>query len=127
MDFFNLVGQGILQPRPERPPFQPHQNFVGVCVPPNVSMQPEKPVNDEWQEVAHHPIVHHHGWPIASLLFPPPPPPLNQNAKIDHVVSLFQYSHARKRLKTAIPELEIDKGKRVANPSKSSKYSSESV
>jgi len=31
--FFNLVGQGILQPRPERPPYQSHQNFSGVCVP----------------------------------------------------------------------------------------------
>jgi hypothetical protein len=31
--FFNLVGQGILQPRPDRNPFQPHQNFSGICVP----------------------------------------------------------------------------------------------
>jgi hypothetical protein len=123
--FFNLVGQGILQPRPERPPFQPHQNFSGVCVPPHVSMQPEPPINDGWQEVVHHPTVHHHGWPTTSLPFPPPPPPLNQNAQIDHVVSLVQYSHASKRLKTAIPEPEMDKGKRVANPSKSSKDSSE--
>jgi hypothetical protein len=31
--FFNLVGHGILQPRPERPPFQPLQKFSGICVP----------------------------------------------------------------------------------------------
>jgi hypothetical protein len=116
-----------LQPRPERPPFQPHQNFSGVCVPPHVSMHPEPPINDGWQEVVHQPIVHHHGWPTTSLSFPPPPPSLNQNAKIDHVVSPVQSSHASKRLKTAIPEPEMDKGKRVANPSKSSKDSSESV
>ena len=36
--FFNIVVQGIMQPRPERPPFQPHQNFSGIYVPPHVSM-----------------------------------------------------------------------------------------
>jgi hypothetical protein len=28
--FFNLVGHGILHPRPDRPPFQPPQNFPGI-------------------------------------------------------------------------------------------------
>ena len=68
--FFNLVDQGILQPRPERPPFQPHQNFYGVCVPPHVFMQPEKHVNDGWKEIVHHHVVNHHGWPIVTLSFP---------------------------------------------------------
>jgi len=42
--FFNLVRQGILQLRPERPPFH---------VPPHVSMNPKKPANDGWQEISH--------------------------------------------------------------------------
>jgi hypothetical protein len=46
--FFNLVGQGILQCRPKRPPFQAHQNFFGIRVPPHVSMLPEPPANDDW-------------------------------------------------------------------------------
>jgi len=124
--FFNLVGQGILQPKLERPPFQPHQNFSSVYVPPHVSMHTKPPINDGWREYFHHPI-HHHGWPTTSLLFPPPPPLLNTNAKINYVVSLVQSSHASKRLKTSILEPEMDKVKRVANPSKSSKYSFESV
>jgi hypothetical protein len=64
---------------------------------------------------------------IISLLFPPPPPPFNPNTQIDRVTSPVQSSHASKRLKTAIPELEIDKGKGVANLSKSSKDSSKSM
>jgi hypothetical protein len=54
--FFNLVGQGIMQPRPKRPPFQPHQNFSGVCVPPHVSMQPEQPVNDVGKKLSISPL-----------------------------------------------------------------------
>jgi hypothetical protein len=91
-----------------------------------VSLQPEVPINDGWKEVVQQPVVHHHGWPIV-LLPLPPPPPLNQHAQVDHVISPVQSSHARKRLKTAIPELTTDKGKKVASPSKSSKDSSESV
>jgi hypothetical protein len=71
------------------------------------------------EEVVHQPTVHHHGWPTTSLPLPPPPPLLNQNAKIDHFVSPIQSSHASKRIKNVIPMLEVDKGKRVANPSKS--------
>jgi hypothetical protein len=44
-EFFNWIGQGIIQPRPERPPFQP-QNVPGILVPPHVSMQPEVLEND---------------------------------------------------------------------------------
>jgi hypothetical protein len=125
--FFNLVGQGILQPIPERPPYQPHQNVSGIHVPPHVSMQPEPPVNDGWQEIVHQPVAHHHGWPTVSFPLPPPPPPKNPNAQVDHVVSPVQSSHASKRLKTDVPKPELDKGKGVATPSKSSKDSSESV
>jgi hypothetical protein len=125
--FFNLVGHGILQPHTERPPFQPHQNFSGIHVPPHVSMQPEPPANDGWQEIVHQPVAHHHGWPTVSFPLPPPPPPKNPNAQADHVVSPIQSSHASKRLKTDVPKPELDKGKGVATPSKSSKDSSESV
>jgi hypothetical protein len=48
--FFNWIGQGIVQPQPERPPFQP-QNIPGIHVPPHVSMQPEVPANDGWKEI----------------------------------------------------------------------------
>jgi hypothetical protein len=53
--------------------------------------------------------------------------PINPNAQDDHVVSPVQSSHASKRLKTDVPKPELDKGKGVATPSKSSKDSSESV
>jgi hypothetical protein len=45
--FFNWIGQWIIQPRLERPPFHP-RNVLGIPVPPNVSMQPEVPGNDGW-------------------------------------------------------------------------------
>jgi hypothetical protein len=90
-------------------------------------MQQEQPVNDGWQEFFHQHVVHHHGWPTISLLFPPPPSPFNPNSQIDRVASPIQSSHVSKRLKTVILETEIDKGKGVVNPSKSSKDSSESV
>jgi hypothetical protein len=44
--FFNLVGQGIMQPKHEIPHFHPHQNFSGIRLPPHVSMQLEPPAND---------------------------------------------------------------------------------
>ena len=45
--FFNWIGQGVVQPRLERPPFQaPH--VLSVPVPPYVSLQPEVPENDKW-------------------------------------------------------------------------------
>jgi hypothetical protein len=116
-----------LQPIPERPPFQPRRKFPGIHVPPHVSMQLEPPVNDGWQEIVHQHVAHHHGCPIVSLPLPPPPPPINSNSQFDHVVSLVQSSDASKRLKNNVPKPELDKGKGVANPSKSSKDSSESV
>jgi hypothetical protein len=44
--FFNLVGLGIMQPRPESPHFHPHQKLSGICLPPRVSMLLEPPAND---------------------------------------------------------------------------------
>jgi hypothetical protein len=85
--FFKLVGHGIFHPQPERPPFQPHQNFYVIRVPPHLSMQPKPPSNDGWQDIVHHPAAHHHGWPTASFPLPPPPTPTNLNAQTDHVVS----------------------------------------
>jgi hypothetical protein len=76
-------------------------------------MQPEVPANDDWQEIVHHPVSHHRGWPTMSF---PLPPPVNPNAQISHVVSPIQSSHANKRLKTDIPQLVQDKGKAVASP-----------
>ena len=80
-------------------------------------MQLEPPANDGWQEIVHQPIAHHNGLPTVSFPFPPPPLPFNPNSQVDYVASLVQSSHARKRLKTTIPEPELDKGKEVANPS----------
>jgi len=58
---------------------------------------------------------------------PPPPPLFNPNAQSDRVPSLVYSYHARKILKTTIPEPKLDKGKWVANPSKYSKDCSESM
>jgi hypothetical protein len=91
--FFNWIGQGIVHPRPERPPFQP-QNVPGIPVPPHVSLQPEVPENDGWKEIVHPTVSHHRGWPNLSL--PPPPPPVNPNAQISPAHSPVQSSHARK-------------------------------
>jgi hypothetical protein len=111
--FFNLVCHGILHQRLDKPPFQHPQNFPGILVPPHVSMQPEVPANDGWQEIVHHPVSHHLGWPTVSL---PLPPSVNPNAQIAHDVSPVQSSHANKRLKTDIPQLVKEKGKATVSP-----------
>jgi hypothetical protein len=124
--FFNLVGEGIFHPRPERPPFQAHQNILGIPFPPHVLMRPEPPANDGWKEIVHHPIVHHHIWSTAS--FPLPPPPLkNQVSQVDPTLSPVQSSHANKILKTDVHEPVQDKGKEIATHSNSSKDFSKSV
>jgi hypothetical protein len=84
-------------------------------------MQPKPTTNDDWQEIVHQPVVHHHGWPTVPLPLLPPPLPINPNAQYDRVSLPIQSSHASKRLKSAIPEPKLDKGKELANPSKSSK------
>jgi hypothetical protein len=45
--FFNWIGKGIVQPRPERPPFQA-MKALGIPIPLHVSLQPEVLENDGW-------------------------------------------------------------------------------
>jgi len=77
--FFNWIGQGVVQTRLERPPFQP-QHVPGILVPPHVSLQPKFLENDRWQEIVHPTVSQHCGWPNLSL--PPPPPPVSPNFQI---------------------------------------------
>jgi hypothetical protein len=121
LDFLTGLGQGVVQPRPERPPFQaPH--VPGIPVPPHVSLQPEVPENDGWQEIVHPTVSQHRGWPNLSL---PAPPPVNQIVQVAPVHSPVQSSHARKRLKTEAHHAP-DKGKVVASPSSPSNDSAKS-
>ena len=55
--FLNLSRQGDFQPRPppEIPPLQPHPNISGILVPPLVSLPPEIPPNDGWNEIVNPP------------------------------------------------------------------------
>jgi hypothetical protein len=92
--FFNLVGHGILHPRPERPPFQQPQNFPSIPIPPHVSMQPKPPANDSSQEIVNQSVSHCHGWPTVSLTLLSPPHPSNPSVQITHVVSPVQSLHA---------------------------------
>jgi hypothetical protein len=121
--FFNWIGQGVVQPRPERPPFQPH-HVPGIPVPPHVSLQLEVPENDGWQEIVHATVSQHRGWPNLSL--PAPPPPVNPNVQISPAHSPVQSSHASKRLKTESHHTH-DKGKDVVAPSSPSSDSSKSI
>jgi hypothetical protein len=59
----NLAGQGYFNPPPPpvRPPLQPHPSITNILVEPHVSLQPEIPVNDGWNEIVHNPQPHHHG------------------------------------------------------------------
>jgi len=91
--FFNLIRQRIVQPRPERPSFQP-QNIPSIHVPPHVSLQPEVPANNGWKEIVNLIVSRHHGWPNFSL---PPPPHVNSNVHISHLDSPIQSSHASKK------------------------------
>jgi hypothetical protein len=112
-DFFNWIEQGIVQPRPERPPYQP-QNVPSILVLPHVSLQPEVLDNDGWKEIVDPTISHHRGWPNFPL--PPPPPPVNPNSKISPAHSHVQSSHARKQLKIEDHDVH-EKGKDVDSPS----------
>ena len=58
--FFNWIGQGVVQPRLERTPFQAPQ-ALGIPVPPYVSLQLEVPKNDRWQEIIHPTVFQHCG------------------------------------------------------------------
>jgi hypothetical protein len=119
---FNWIGQGIVQPRPERPPFQAPQ-APDINVPPHVSLQPEVPENDGWQEIVHPTVSQHRGWPNLTLLAPPPLNPIVQ-ATPNH--SPVQSSHANKILKTESHHA-VDKGKYIVAPSSPSDDSDKSV
>ena len=120
--FFNWIGQGVVQPRPGRPPFQaPH--VPGIAVPPHVSLQPEVPENEKWKEIVHPTVSQHRGWPNLSL---PTPPPVNQIVQVSPAHSLVHSSHALKRLKTEAHHAP-DKGKSNVSPSSPSNDSAKSM
>jgi hypothetical protein len=104
--FFKLAGQGVFHPhpRPQRPPYQPHQNISGIHIPPHVSIHLEVPVNDGWKDIVNQIAVHHHGFPTVAFPFPSPLPHNQHAHKIDHISSLSQSSHESKRLNTTILE-----------------------
>jgi hypothetical protein len=111
----------VVQPRPKRPPFYVPQ-APGIPMPPHVSLQPEVPENDGWQEIFHLTVSQHHGWLNLSLPTPPPINPIVQAAP--H--SLVQSSHASKRLKTKAHHA-LDKGKDIVAPSSPSNGSDKSM
>ena len=121
--FFNWIGQGVVQPRPERPPFQ-SQHVPSIPVPPHISLQPKVPENDGWQEIVHSTVSQHRGWHNLSLLAPPPL--VNPIVQVYRAHSPVQSSHARKRLKTKAHNAP-DKGKVVVAPSSPSSDSTKSV
>jgi hypothetical protein len=94
--FFNWIGKGVVQPRPERPPFQVPQ-APNIFVPPHFSLQPEVPENDGWKEIAHPKVSQHRRWPNLSFLSPLPN---NQIVQAAHDHLPMQSSHASKILKT---------------------------
>jgi hypothetical protein len=112
----------VVQPKPERPPFQAPR-VPGILVPPHVSLQPEVPENDGWQEIVHSAVSQHRGWPNLSL---PAPPAINRIIQVVHVHSLVQSSHVIKRLKIEAHHAP-DKGKVIVVPSSPSNESTKSV
>jgi hypothetical protein len=90
-----------------------------------VSLQPEIPVNDGWNEIIHDPQPHHHGWPTVSFPLPPPPP----KKPLQPVVSMASHalsSQQPNKNKALAHEPEPSKGKQLAM-SPSSDSSSHSV
>jgi len=121
--FFNWIGQGVVQTRPERPPFQA-LHVPSIPVPAHVSLQPEVSENDRWKDIVHLTISQHRGRPNLSL--PTPPPLVNQIVQFSPAHSPVQSSHTRKRLKTEAHHAP-DKGKVVDAPSSPSNDSAKSV
>jgi hypothetical protein len=120
--FFNWIGKGIVQPRPERSPFQAPQ-APSIPVPPHVSLHPEFPENDGWEEIVHPTISQHDSWPNLTL---PSPPPLNPIVQASPNHSSVQSSHASKILNTEAHHA-FDKGKYYASPSSPSNDSDKSM
>jgi hypothetical protein len=119
---FNWIGQEIVQPRPERPPFQAPQ-APSIPVPPHVSLQPEVPENDGWQEIVHSVLSEHRFWPSLSL---PSPRPINPIFQVAPVHSPVQSAHASKRLKIDAHHA-LDEGKSIFSPSSPSNVSDKFV
>ena len=120
--FFNWIGQGVVQPRHERPPFQVLQ-APSIHVPPHVSLQLEVPENDGWKEIVHPTFFQHHGWP--NLYFPTPLPN-NQIVLASPNYSPMQSSHSSKILKTEAHHA-LDNEKSIVAPSSPSNGSDKSV
>jgi hypothetical protein len=112
----------VVQPRPERPPFQVLQ-APGIPVPPHVSLKPEVPENDGWQEIFHLAVSQHHGWPNLSL---PTTPPISLIVQAAPAHSPMWSSHARKMLKIEAHHA-LDKGKSIVSPSSPSNCFEKSV
>jgi hypothetical protein len=111
--FFSWIGQGVVQPRLERPPFQPH-HVPSIPMTPHVSLQPKFPENYRWMDIVHPIVSQHRGWENFPL--PVPHPPINPNVQISLTHSHVQSSHASKILKTESHNMH-DKGKIVVAPS----------
>jgi hypothetical protein len=111
--FFNWIGQGVVQPRLERPPFQP-PHVPSIPIPPQVSLQLEVPENGGWQEIFHPTVSQHCGWPNLSLLAPPLP--VNPIFQASPTHSPIKSSHASNRLKIEAHHAP-NKGKVVGAPS----------
>ena len=92
-------------------------------MPPHISLQPEVPENDGWQEIVHPTISQHRGWPNLSV---PAPLPINPIVQAAPSHSLVHSSHSSKRLKTEAHHA-LDKGKAIAAPSSPSNGSDKSV
>jgi hypothetical protein len=120
--FFNWIRKGMVQPRPERPPFQAPQ-APSILIPPHVSLQPEIPKNNGWQEIVHSIVSQHRGWNNLYLLAPMPINHIVQDAPVHSPV---QSSHDRKMLKTEAHHA-LDKGKATVSPSSPSNGFDKSV
>jgi hypothetical protein len=121
--FFNWIGKGVVQLRPERPPFQP-QHSPSIPVPHHVSLHPKLPENDRWKEIVHPTVSQHRGWP--NFCLPSPPPLVNPIVQIFLTHSPVHSSHARKILKNEAHHTH-DKGKVVVAPFSPSSDSTKSV
>jgi hypothetical protein len=121
--FFNWIGQGVVQPRQERPHFQA-SHVPRILVTPHVSLQPEVPENDRWKEIVHTKVSQHCGWP--NLCLPSPPPLVNPVVQASPTHSPAQSSHASKRLKIKSHHAP-NKGKVLDAPSSPSSDSAKSV
>jgi hypothetical protein len=120
--FFNWIGQGIVQTRLERNPFQAPQTH-GIPIHPHLSLQVEVSENDGWQDIVHPVVSQHYGWFKLTLHAPTPLNPIVQDSP-NH--SPMKSSHANKILNIESHHV-FDKGKSTAAPSSPSDDSDESV